>query len=348
MGDQLQQEAQVQLWPQSQYDHTITVQQEASAGLLTDFAPVQQVYLVFPEEVVGEGCDYSPLAEFYLRLLKSIPADLEVVLLVKSSRIASRLRATNLRERIRYVVHSELESIWLRDYAGFNMGTHLVKPLFSPKRIGDNMKMLHSLLGVDLVPLDLVWDGGNLVSNGRYGFVSTRLLKHNTKKMLEKNGNEPKEWVGSLIKSALGIEPVWVELPEADKLAHTDGYLTFIAPDKAMVSTFPAAWAKKYPKDQECVDLLAQQVQALGIEVVRIQEQPQDVAGPSSVDSAVGLYVNMLQLNGQWLVPTYGLEGEAEILAQFKRLNSGGTIIPIDCTELARLGGVLHCITFCN
>ena len=328
-------------------------QHQSTAGLLTDFAPVRQVYLVFPEQVVGEGWDYSPLAEFYLRLIKTIPADLEVVLLVKSSPIASRLKTNIGRERIRYVVHSELESIWLRDYAGFNMGTHLVKPLFSPRRIGDNMKLLHSLLGVDLAPLPLVWDGGNLVSNGRYGFVSTRLLKHNTKPSRPSTQStiepeELREAIGRVIQEALQIQPVWVELPEADKLAHTDGYLTFISPNQALVSTFPEAWARKYPEDQHCVDTLAQQLRELGIEVVRIQEQPQDVAGPSPIDSAVGLYVNLLQLNGHWLVPTYGLEGEAEILTQFKRLNSGGTIIPIDCTELARLGGVLHCITFCN
>ncbi|WP_035558181.1 agmatine deiminase family protein [Hymenobacter sp. IS2118] len=332
---------------------TTSVQFQTGAGLLTDFAPVRQVYLVFPDQVVGEGWDYSPLAGFYIQLLKAIPADLEVVLLVKSSCIANRLKANSVRERIRYVVHNELESIWLRDYAGFNMGTHLVKPVFSPKRIGDNMKLLHSLLGVDLVALPLVWDGGNLVSNGRYGFVSTRMLQHNTKKSKPTEQvtielEEPRESIGRVIQAALQIQPVWVELPGADKLAHTDGYVAFISPNKALVSTFPEAWAHKYPKDQQCVDALAQQLRELDIKVVRIQEQPQDVAGPSPIDSAVGLYVNMLQLNGHWLVPTYGLEGEREILTQLERLNPGGSIIPIECTELAKLGGVLHCISFCN
>ncbi|UOR07404.1 restriction endonuclease subunit S [Hymenobacter aerilatus] len=226
-----------------------------SSGLRTPYDPVRELYLVFPEQVVGEGCDYTSLCRFYLNLLQVIPAEIEVVLLIKTSQIANQLRANPPRERIRYVVHSELESIWLRDYAGFNMGTHLVKPVFSPRRIGDNMKLLHSLLGIDLVPLNLVWDGGNMVTNGSHGFISTRLLKHNFKKQQQTLFDEsPQELAGQLIRSSLKIDPVWVELPQTDKLAHTDGYITFISPTQALVSTFPAKWSRKYPEDQQCVD----------------------------------------------------------------------------------------------
>ena len=313
---------------------------QKSLSLRTDFAPVREVYLVFPADVVGEGCNYSHLADFYICLIKLIPADLEVVLFVKSAQHARQLRALKVRERIRFVVHSELESIWLRDYAGFNRGVRLVKPTFSPKRIGDNMKLLHSLLEVDLAPLDLVWDGGNLVTNGSLGFISTRLFKHNPKK-------SPEE-ILMIIRSALGISPVWVELPEQDKLAHTDGYITFISSNQALVSTYPPTWARLFPEDQRCVDALARQVEQMGIKVERVMEYPEPGAGKSGVDSAEGIYVNLLQLNGTWLVPTYGRPGEDELLAQLQHLNPHGNVMPLDCTQLARMGGVLHCITFCN
>ena len=313
---------------------------QKTLSLRTDFDPVREVYLVFPADVVGEGCNYSHLAEFYIRLLELIPADLEVVLFVKSAQLARQLRTLQVRERIRFVVHSELESIWLRDYAGFNRGVRLVKPTFSPKRIGDNMKLLHSLLEMDLSPVDLVWGGGNLVTNGSLGFISTRLFKHNPKK-------NPEE-IRMIIRSALGISPVWVELPEQDKLAHTDGYMTFTSPNQALVSTYPPAWGRLFPEDQRCVDALARQLEQMDIRVERIMEYPEPGAGKSGVDSAEGIYVNLLQLNGTWLVPTYGRLGEDELLVQLQRLNPHGSVVPLDCTQLARMGGVLHCITFCN
>jgi agmatine/peptidylarginine deiminase len=312
----------------------------APAGLRTAYAPVRQVYLVYPEQVSEGQTNYSFLTPFYERLLQAIPAELEVVLFVKTREIASRLRKQALRRYIRYVVHSELESIWLRDYAGFHTGTHLVKPISYPKRLGDSMKLLHSLLEVDMTGLDLVWDGGNLVTNGQYGFISTRLQEHNKPRTLEQ--------LAVVIRDNLGIEPMWVELPPADKLAHTDGYMAFISPTKALVSTYAAEWTQAYEEDQACVDKLARQLQELGLEVERILEYPDFNPGKSTVDSAVGIYVNLLQLNGTWLVPTYNLPGEAALLTQLRRLNPAGTIVPLDCTELAQLGGVLHCITFCS
>lgn len=322
------------------------LEQHSVTRLRTDYDPVRQVYLVYPENVVGEGYDYSRLGGFYNQLLQKIPQTVEVVLFVKSRALAKRLEAQGLRERLRCVVHSELKSIWLRDTAGFNMGTQLVKPKISPRAIGDSMKMLHSLLDVDLKPLPLEWDGGNLVANNSYGFISDRLLWLNGVK--SEQGQERKREIERLIITELGIAPVWVKLPKTDKLAHTDGYLTFISENRALVSTYPADWAKRYPAEQSCVDELARQVREMGIEVERVLDTPTTVPGPSSIDSAVGIYVNFLQLNGTWLVPAYGLAGETELMAQLRRLNPEGSVEEIDCRELAGLGGVLHCISFCN
>ncbi|RFP64354.1 hypothetical protein D0N36_14285 [Hymenobacter lapidiphilus] len=329
------------------------VQQPATA-VRTDFAPVRQLYLVYPEEVSepdrnGEPINYGVLTRFYEELLGLIPVDIEVVLQVKTRQIANRLRSVGLHPRLRVVVNNELRGVWLRDYAGFNMGTHLVKPKFEPKvywggmavarQISDNMKMLHSLLDLDLELLDLVWDGGNLVTNGQYAFVSEQLAKDNAK-------HYSKPEIEALIRQKLGLQTEWVKLPKADKLAHTDGYITFISPTTALVSTYPPHWADS--EDQQCVTALARRVQALGLEVERIMEYPVEEQAGTEIDSAVGLYVNLLQLNDTWLVPTYDLPSDTETLAQLQRLNPNGSIVPINCTELAKLGGVLHCISFCN
>ncbi|MCC3158653.1 agmatine deiminase family protein [Hymenobacter sp. 15J16-1T3B] len=306
--------------------------------LRRDFDPVKQLFLVYPTDVREGTWDYSSLAAFYDRLLSAVPESIEVVVLVKSSRLALELSRRRLRQRVQYVVHSELESIWLRDYAGFNMGSHLAKPSFYPKRIGDNMKLLHSLMGTDMKPLDLVWDGGNLVTNGRCAFISDRLLKHNPKKT--------KADIEQIISSELQVKPVWVQLPEYDTLAHTDGYMTFISENVVLVSTYSEAWSRKHPEDQQCVDALARHATTEGLQVIRILEHPDSSADKKGMQSAVGTYLNMLLLNDTCLIPAYGLPGEQE-LAQLLR-QYFPTVVSIDCSELARYGGILHCISFCN
>jgi agmatine/peptidylarginine deiminase len=323
-------------------------------GLRTDFDEVRQLCLIYPEGLSepsynGKTLEYGSLASFYKELISLIPADIELVLQVKTRRIADHLRSANLHPRLRLVVNSELQGIWLRDYAGFNMGTHLVKPKYEPgvywgnkaiaRQISDNMKLLHSLLDLDQELIELVWDGGNMVTNGEYAFISEQLVLDNTKKYSQLE-------IEALIYQRLRVKAIWVKLPKADKLAHTDGYLTFISQTKALVSLFPPDWDGS--EDEQCVTALTRQVQALGLNVERIMEHPAEMQSKTEIDSAVGLYVNLLQLNETWLVPTYNLPSDDETLAQLRRLNPGGSIVPINCTELAKLGGVLHCISFCN
>jgi len=311
------------------------------AGLRPDFAPVRQLVLAYPEGVSGEGSDYNGLTQFYDELLGKVPSELEVVLLVKSRAVMLRLLPRQLHPRLRYVVQSELQTIWLRDAVGFNCGGKLVKPRYSPLAIGESMLLVPAVLGMDVERLPWWWDGGNLVSDGRVALIGELMLKHNGVA------------VGSLeytqlvwdIRKALGVEIVeWVALPRADKLGHTDGYVAFVEENRAVVATYPTEWAP----DQRCADELAERLRAHGVEVTRLPENPTTKPGASSLDSAVGIYVNFLQLNSTWLVPTYGLDSDEAALDCLRRLNPQGQVVPVNCTRLAELGGVLHCISFTN
>jgi agmatine/peptidylarginine deiminase len=309
--------------------------------LRPDFAPVRQLVLAYPEGVSGEGSDYNGLTGFYDELLGKVPPELEVVLLVKSRAVAQRLRPRQLHPRLRYVVQTDLQTIWLRDAVGFNCGPRLVKPRYSPLAIGDSMALVPALLGMDVERLPLWWDGGNLVSNGRVALVGDLMLKHNGA------ADDPRkqEQIAQDIRQALGVEVVeWVALPRADKLGHTDGYAAFVGESRAVVGTYPQEWEP----DQRCADELAERLRAHGMEVTRLPESPTGKSGNSSLGSAEGIYVNFLQLNSTWLVPTYGLDGDEAALDCLRRLNPHGQVVPVNCTRLAEFGGVLHCISFTN
>lgn len=314
---------------------------EYGEGLRPDFAHVQQLVLAYPEGVSGEGSDYHGLAGFYDELLGKVPAELEVVLLVKSRAVAQRLRPRQLHPRLRYVVQNDLQTIWMRDAVGFNCGARLVRPRYSPLAIGESMVPVPALLGMDVERLPYWWDGGNLVSDGRVALIGDSMLKHN------KITGESLEYTQLVwdIRKALGVEIIeWVALPEADKLGHTDGYAAFVGEGQAVVGTYPRVWAA----EQQCADELADRLRAHGVEVTRLPENPSSKPGNSTLGSAEGIYVNFLQLNSTWLVPTYGLDSDEAALNCLRRLNPYGQVVPIDCTQLAEFGGVLHCISFTN
>jgi len=309
--------------------------------ILTDFAPISQVCLAYPSGVKEDKDDYSPLTSFYDELLELIPTDVEVLLFVKTREIAQAIYANGFKRPIRCVVHNGLKTIWLRDAVGFNLGTRLVKPITPySQATGESMSLIHSFLNLDLDPIELVWEGGNLVTNGRVGFISNKLKQRNQTKFPDEAA------LSQHIREKLGIEPIWVDLPRADKLSHTDGYMTFISPNQLLVSTYPTGW---HPDEQACVDKIAEQARAQGLEVIRIPDAPVDSpVKKSTVASAEGIYINFLQINNTWLIPKYNKPDEQQLMEQLKRLNPNGSVVPIDCTELAEFGGVLHCISFCN
>jgi len=299
------------------------------------------VCLAYPSGVKEDKDDYSPLTSFYDELLELIPTDVEVLLFVKTREIAQAIYANGFKRPIRCVVHNGLKTIWLRDAVGFNLGTRLVKPITPySQATGESMSLIHSFLNLDLDPIELVWEGGNLVTNGRVGFISNKLKQRNQTKFPDEAA------LSQHIREKLGIEPIWVDLPRADKLSHTDGYMTFISPNQLLVSTYPTGW---HPDEQACVDKIAEQARAQGLEVIRIPDAPVDSpVKKSTVASAEGIYINFLQINNTWLIPKYNKPDEQQLMEQLKRLNPNGSVVPIDCTELAEFGGVLHCISFCN
>lgn len=214
--------------------------------LKLDFERTSSLFLAYPEGVVDCGVDYSPATAVFNDLIKALPWRTNLILFVKSTEILKKVN--KLHKRATILVNSELSSIWIRDSAGFNMGTHIVKPIFKPRYyrkyfeeaalIDQNMKIIHSLLGVDMVKLPLIWDCGNLVTNGEIGFITDQILSDN-----KKTHNESQ--IKDLIREHLCIEPIIVPSHPDDVFGHTDAYMTFLNRTTLAIAKYPDTLNKK-------------------------------------------------------------------------------------------------------
>jgi agmatine/peptidylarginine deiminase len=316
-----------------------------------DFAKVERLLLIYPARISEDSSDYNTLTDFYDELIALVPSDIHVIVLVKSRVIEDRIKG--LRKRLEYIVHKELSTIWLRDVAGFNCGDRIVKPIFRPRyyrgafrraeKIDHSMELISEILGKELVRVPLVWDGGNLVTNGKIGIITARILKENPQYR--------EAQIADMIREYLQIEPVFVPELEGDVLGHADGYVAFLDERTAVVSEYPARW---HERDRQYVRTMAELLQGYGIKVVRIMDCPE---GPSrgrkkrwKIQSAKEIYVNFLRLNETFMLPQFSFD---EILREddYNSLNKNilakyGDVIPINCDQLAKFGGVLHCISF--
>jgi agmatine/peptidylarginine deiminase len=310
--------------------------------LKTDYENCKYLFLAYPEGVKDADEDYNGLINFYNDLIRKIPRNIEVKLIVRNKEIGERVK--KLRRKLDYIVNSELRTIWLRDIIGFLKGFDLIKPTFRPKyywgafevatQINENIKFIHSLLNLNLKDLPLVWDGGNLVTNGKIGFLSERILIDNAKQYSEKQ-------VSEIIKQFLNIEPIYIPELKGDDISHSDGFMAFLSENTIAIADYSN---KKGKHERDHLKAIKRIVSRQELEVVYLQDFPETVF-EKDIPTAIGGYANFLQLNNHIIMPTFNNPKLDTYNHQL--LKKYGKVIDIDCTELGKYGGLLHCISWC-
>lgn len=311
--------------------------------LKLDYEKTTSLFLAYPEGVIDCGIDYSPASKVFDALIKSLPWKINLVVFVKSAEIAKKV--SKLHRNTTTLVNNELSSIWLRDSAGFNMGTHIVKPVFKPKYyrkffeeaalIDQSMKIIHSILGIDMLKIPLIWDCGNLVSNGKIGFITDQIIADNKKSFDETQVKE-------LIRTHLKIEPILVPIHPDDIFGHIDANLSFVNQNTIAISKYPEEANKKDLKYLEEVKGIVQKQVS---NVIEINENP-SYEQNNDFESARGLHVNFLSLGNKIFLPSF--ENSDTEKQNKDLLGKYAKVYPIASHELALFGGLLHCISFTN
>ena len=330
----------------------VTVMQmrdEEQSMIKTDFSEITELYLIYPESIKEDDCNYNELTDFYNELIELIPEEIELSIFVKTEQIGEKIK--DLRINLKYIVNNDLNSIWLRDFAGFNFNDKIVKPIFKPKYsysktaniINKSMKTLNSFLNKELTNIPLKWDGGNLVTNGKIGFITERIIRDNQKKFSEIQIEE-------IIKENLNINPIFIPVLKDDEIAHSDGYLAFLDRETILLSEYPDDI--DFAKDNEYVSQIKKILINNNFKPTRIQENPIGENIIKDIQSAKGIYINFLRLNNTIILPFYKFEKADD--NEYNEINKktltdlGFDVIIINCDELAKFGGVLHCISFTN
>jgi agmatine deiminase len=73
--------------------------------------------------------------------------------------------------------------------------------------------------------------------------------------------------------------------------------------------------------------------------------RPED-AIHDGIPSAVGCYANFLMVRGLIVVPAYGLPEDDIALRTIEEHAGPSAVTSLECTAIARKGGVLNCVTW--
>jgi agmatine/peptidylarginine deiminase len=198
--------------------------------------------------------------------------------------------------------------------------------------------------GTPVVREAFVLEGGAIETDGLGTVLATRSSVIND----TRNQGFDTAAVEDVLRATLGVQRcLWLDhgdISGDDTDGHIDTLARFVSRDTIVYASAPEG-----DVDQPALKAMAEQLHRLrNTEGRPYALHPLPFPGVHVDDDGRRLpatYANFLFLNDALLLPIYMVAQDAEAIALFERLCPNRRILPIDCREIIRQNGSLHCLT---
>ena len=242
------------------------------------------------------------------------------------------------KQGIPFAFLSETKDIWCRDFMPIQVEEdRFVFYQYTPNylqdalwlqtdpvkvvRVGEN-HLQHLLPNV--VSIDLVLDGGNVVKCG-----DTVVM---TEKVFVENKDKTCSEVERILKDAFQCDILFLPWDHQEKFGHSDGVVHYAGNGKVLLTNYDDISPYYYNRFRKALEK--------HFEVIPLEYQTKRPHARSWA------YINFLQIGELVLVPQLGLEEDEQALEQIGNALPGCKVIGIPALEAVRRGGALNCISW--
>jgi len=238
----------------------------------------------------------------------------------------------------------ETKDIWCRDYMPVRVEENtFVQFIYDPDYLKNGWEQTKTdpwkvtmNLPIDLRRSDLVIDGGNVIRRGKTVIMTDKIYSENP----SYKANKP--LLLKKISETLEAEKVVIIPKEpGDIYGHSDGMVRFISDNTVIINDYleTDGYSKTF------INKLKKVLQSHGLTIAGTLPY-RSFPGPKGTDSAIGCYMNFLELETLIIFPKYNLPEDQPALAKIQEYFPNKKILPLNCTEIALKGGVLNCISW--
>lgn len=249
-----------------------------------------------------------------------------------------------------HILQHPLNSMWLRDFG----------PIFSRwsdgrlavvdarynaesdqnrNRDDDFNASIAQMLGLPLIHMPLIVEGGNIMFNGDGLLVTTTRVMTR-----EENRHLTPRSIGEIFAKNLGCRSwTFVRELEGEPTGHVDMFLTFLRRNHVVIGRYDPAYDEVNAGIlDDAARLLAAEQTSMGPMIVTRMPMP-----PRSPEGHWRTYCNILLVNGVLLMPSFSdvdpaLEQEAEDI--YSRVLPNWKVVRIPSDSLISKRGLLHCV----
>jgi agmatine deiminase len=234
------------------------------------------------------------------------------------------------------------KDIWCRDYMPVEVscGKFVLfnyNPIYlkgCENIITDNEAVCKSL-GIDYLKSPLKIDGGNIVCSENKVILTDRIFMDNPTV-------GEKQLLNKLKKLFEADDIIIIPANPDDILGHADGVVRFVDDNTVIVNNFRNS-KESVAFQNNLFGVLGRH----GLNIIQVPYTPDYKKTDDCIDSAMGCYINYLQVGKDIFLPFFGNKRkDNEALLCFERI-FGKNVYPIESSIIAKKGGALNCISWC-
>ncbi|OWK34128.1 agmatine deiminase family protein [Fimbriiglobus ruber] len=231
-----------------------------------------------------------------------------------------------------------VQDLWARDYSPIQIGPgEFVQFRYAPDYLEGHPELrtgrevagqFHELGECRHSEINL--DGGNVVTSRTKAIVTDKIYRENPNWERDKLRDE-------LCRTLQVEELIVIPKEPYEPIGHADAMIRFLSEEAVIVNEY----AEVDPAfGNRLVKVLCRH--GLTIEYLPYYPEKKTLAG---IPSAVGNYTNFLRTKKVLVAPVYGTHHDEIALRKLASVFPDLPILPLDCTELAREGGILNCVS---
>ena len=241
------------------------------------------------------------------------------------------------KHKTNYLFLKGTKDIWCRDYMPVRIESgKLIQFRYEPSYLKgkpeweesrSDVKEVCRLNGISAQFSDINLDGGNVLICGGRAIVSDRVFPENP--------DIDRDSLVASLSQLLECEIIIIPTIHGDLTGHADGMVRFVNRDTLLGNNLEAEF--KYWR--EGMQKVLTEYKLSYINVPFFEDKAHS-------DSAIGVYVNYIEVNNLLVVPVFGREQDKEVIDILHKAFPDKLIETIDYSNVALEGGLLNCTTW--
>ena len=254
----------------------------------------------------------------------------------------NRLTSILKKHNVNYRLLKGTKDIWCRDYMPVQTESgKFVQFRYEPSYLKgkkewedsrSDVQEICRLNNIDAISSDINLDGGNvLICDGR-AIISDRIFSENPTKSKQELIDE----LGKLLEREIIIIKA-LNSREEDFTGHADGMVRFVNRNTILGNRLADDY--KYIQDDRRKILKEYNLTYIDVPFFEIKDK-------DNRDSAIGIYVNYLELDNLIVVPIFGRDEDKQAVDIIQKAFPNKAVETINYNDVAEKGGLLNCTTW--